>query len=163
MADEQQGVEPEAAQAEEEGPKTFTQDEVNRIVGREKAKFKDYSELKKKAKAFDELQERSKTDLERAEERAAKAEGELERLRAAEERRGWVRAVSEDTGVPASVLSHMDAQSEDELRAIADEIKGDVAPKATVVVENDGRAADREPRPTAADWMRSTLPRKYQH
>lgn len=57
-------------------PKTFTQDEVNKIVAERVARAKpaDYSDLKAKAAEYDKLAEKSKTDLERAVD-AARKEG----------------------------------------------------------------------------------------
>jgi len=58
--------------------KTFTQDQVNRLLqdrlARQKAQFQDYEELKTKAAEFDKIAEASKTELEKAQERAAQAE-----------------------------------------------------------------------------------------
>ena len=42
---------------ESTGERTFTQDEVNRIVSNRVAKYADYEELKGKAAKFDEAQE----------------------------------------------------------------------------------------------------------
>lgn len=59
-------------------PKTFTQEEVNELMGRtrreERGKYADYDDLKAKAARYDEAQEAAKTELEKANERAAKAE-----------------------------------------------------------------------------------------
>lgn len=49
------------------GERTFTQEEVNRLIGKERAKYKGFADLKKKAEAYDELQEQGKSELERTE------------------------------------------------------------------------------------------------
>ena len=53
--------------------RTFTQEEVNAIVGRRvaetSAKYADYEELKTKAQAFDAAEEASKSELQKATER----------------------------------------------------------------------------------------------
>lgn len=89
--------------------KTFTQDEVNAIVGerlaREREKFADYESLKEKATKFDEAEEASKTELQKATERAEKAELELTTMKKAEELRSIREKVSAETGVPASLLT----------------------------------------------------------
>jgi hypothetical protein len=51
---------------QEEAPKTFTQDEVNAFLAKEKRKFRDYDQLKEKAALVDQLQAASQTDTERA-------------------------------------------------------------------------------------------------
>ena len=69
--------------------RTFTQDEVNAIVGKrlaeEKGKYADYDVLKAKALKFDEAEEASKTELQKATERATALETELNGLKKAEE------------------------------------------------------------------------------
>lgn len=61
--------------------KTFTQDQVDRIVQDRLARAKatppaDYDDLKAKAAKFDELEQANKTELEKAQERAAQLEKE---------------------------------------------------------------------------------------
>lgn len=67
--------------------RTFSQDELDRIVGerlaRERSKLGDVDELRRKAEALDRLEEERKTELEKAVDRAAKdaetrVRGELE-------------------------------------------------------------------------------------
>lgn len=57
-------------------PKTFTQEELDRVVGerlaREKAKLGDVEELRRKAEQFDRLEEERKSELERAVDTAKK-------------------------------------------------------------------------------------------
>ena len=68
--------------------KTFTQEEVNRIVGervaREAGKYSDYEDLKAKATKYDEMEEANKTELEKAQERASALEAELKSIKDAE-------------------------------------------------------------------------------
>ena len=89
--------------------KTFTQDDVNAIVGerlaREREKFADYELLKEKASKFDEAEEASKSELQKATERAEKLESELKTMKKAEELRAIREKVSVETGVPASLLT----------------------------------------------------------
>ena len=112
-----------AGQAEPQGePRTFTQEDVNRLLGKERAKYKGFAELKKKAEAYDELQEQGKTELERATARAEKAESELAGLKAERERAETVRRVAKEAGVSAELLAMMRGDSEDDLRAAAKEL-----------------------------------------
>lgn len=55
-----------------EDPKTFTQEDVNRILKKAKLEAGDVAELKRKAAEFDRLSEAQKTELEKATEKAAR-------------------------------------------------------------------------------------------
>lgn len=89
--------------------KTFTQEEVDRIIGerlgREKAKFADYDDLKEKAAKFDEIEEANKTELQKATEKAESLQAELDSLKKAEEIRLMKEAVSTETGVPVALIT----------------------------------------------------------
>lgn len=68
--------------APEEPDKTFTQDEVNRLLATERRKLlaeqPDLTDLRQKAKAYDELQEQSKDELQRERDARAAAEQRAE-------------------------------------------------------------------------------------
>lgn len=74
----------EGGKQETEAPKaegrTFTQEELDRVVGdrlaRERQKYGDYDALKQKAGRLDQLEESQRTELEKAQKRADKAEHE---------------------------------------------------------------------------------------
>ena len=89
----------------EQTPKTFTQEDVNRIVANRVSKYSDYEELKAKAAKFDEAEEAQKTELEKAQERANKLQSELDGIKAAEKLRKMRDEVSKQTGVPAELLT----------------------------------------------------------
>ena len=95
--------------------KTFTQADVDRIVGERlydaKKKYGDYDELKAKAAQFDEFQEKNKTELEKANEKAEKLQKELEGLKKQGEIAEIRAKVSKDTGVPVECLSGNDEES----------------------------------------------------
>ena len=90
-------------------PKTFTQDEVDRIVGdrlsRERAKYPDYEDLKAKAAKLDEMEEASKTELQKATDRAEKLQAELDGMKKAESVRAMRDKVADETGIPANLLT----------------------------------------------------------
>ncbi len=92
-----------------EEQKSFTQDELNAIVGkrvaREAEKYADYEELKAKAAKLDELEESAKSELQKATERAEKLEAELNSLKKADEVRAVRDKVATETGVPANLLT----------------------------------------------------------
>lgn len=88
--------------------KTFTQEELNAILndrlGREKAKYSDYEELKSKAAKLDEMEEASKTELQKATEKATALQSELDSLKKADEIRQIREKVAKENGVPANLL-----------------------------------------------------------
>jgi hypothetical protein len=103
--------------------KTFTQEEMNRIVAervqREKAKYADYESLKEKAAKFDENEEASKTELQKATEKAEKLEAELKSIKEADAVRTIRDEVSQKTGVPANLLKGKTKEDcEEEAKAI---------------------------------------------
>lgn len=89
--------------------KTFTQEEVDAIVGdrlkRDRAKYADYEALKEKAEKYDAQVESEKTELERANERANSLQAELDNLKNAETLRQMREQISKETGVPATLLT----------------------------------------------------------
>lgn len=93
----------------QEETRTFTQDEVNAIVGKrlaeEKGKFADYEDLKAKAAKYDEAEEANKSELQKVTERASALEEELKSLKQAEELRGIRESVAKETGIPAHLLT----------------------------------------------------------
>lgn len=92
-----------------QGEKTFTQEQVNAIVGdrvkQERSKYLDYESLKEKAAKFDAAEEANKTELQKATEKADALQKELDALKA----EGAVRQIREEVatanGVPSSLLS----------------------------------------------------------
>lgn len=103
--------------------KTFTQEDVDSIVGerlaRERAKYSDYEDLKNKAAEYDKQQEASKTELQKAQDRSAKLQAKLDAMEKADKIRGIRDKVSTDTGVPAGLLS---GEDEDTCKAQAEAI-----------------------------------------
>ena len=75
----------------QEEPRTFTQEEVDRIVGdrlqRERAKYADFDAMKKKAAKFDEAEQAQKSELQKATERAEALQKELDILKHADSER----------------------------------------------------------------------------
>lgn len=109
--------------------RTFTQDEVNAIVGKrlaeEKGKFADYDVLKAKAEKYDEAEEANKSELQKAMERANNLEAELNGIKKAEEVRQMREAVAKETGIPSNLLTGATAE---ECKAQADAIKAYAKP-----------------------------------
>lgn len=108
-----------------ETPKTFTQEEVNNIIaeriGRERAKYEGFEELKAKAEKLDEIEAANKSELEKANEKAAKLESELKAIKEAEAVRGIRENVAKETGIPANLLTgNTKEECEAQAAAIAD-------------------------------------------
>jgi len=139
-AETQGATEPQATPV-----KTFTQDEVNALIGerlkRDREKYADYDALKEKAAQFDELQEANKTELEKATERANKAESELESMRAEKARRELLDKVSKETGVPADLLK---GDTEEELAESAKSIAAFAKANEPGIPEDKGGAATQK-------------------
>lgn len=126
--------------------KTFTQEEVNQIVGdrlkRESAKYADYEDLKSKAEKFDELSGQNQA-----------LQTELNELKNANTIRDMRSKVAEETGVPANLLTGM---TEEECKTQAAAIMEFKKPKAYPNVRDAGEVA-KVGKPTTrqqfADWM----------
>lgn len=142
-------------------PKTFTQEEVNELMGKVRrevtGKFTDYDELKKKANEFDALQESQKSELEKAQERAAKAEQEAKALREQKEHADLIAKVSAATGVPATLIS---GSNEDEMTASAQALAEWAKATSTVApVDKGGAAAPKPQTETSIREMKSPIDR----
>lgn len=103
-----------------------TQADLDRIIserlGRERAKYADYDELKSKAGKLTELEEAQKTEFEKINERAAAAEAReaaAEAKAAAAELKALKSDVARDKGVPVGSLV---GTTQEELEASADEL-----------------------------------------
>lgn len=128
--------------------RTFTQEEVNAIVGKrlaeEKGKFADYEDLKAKAAKYDEAEEANKSELQKATERANALEAELNGMKKAEEVRTTREKVSKETGIPANLLT---GTTEEECKAQADAIKAYATPSGYPKVKDGGEM----PKPTGGN------------
>lgn len=98
-----------------EPEKTFTQAEVDRIIGervaREREKYADYGTLKEKAAKFDEAAEANKTELQRATERAEELQRKLDAREKADGERAIREKVAAETKVPANLLTGADEET----------------------------------------------------
>ena len=111
-------VEENATQgATAETERTFTQDEVNKLMGelraKERAKHADYDELKAKAAKLDEIEEASKSELQKAVEERDKLKSELDKLQAEREHAEKVARVAAETGVDPALLARMSGDIEE--------------------------------------------------
>ena len=154
----------ETAPAEEQ-TRTFTQDELNAIVGKrlaeEKGKYADYEELKKKAAAFDEAEEAQKSELQKATERADQLQSQLDKMLKADEIRKVREKVAAETGVPAGLLS---GEDEETCKAQADGILSFATsskPSAYPVIKDGGEVKHANAPATSEDqfkeWFEQTF------
>lgn len=116
-------------------PKTFTQDEVNSLLAREKreqqAKYSDYEEFKAKAAKYDELEEAKKSELEKAQEATAKAmddvkswQAKYDELKEQIERREAIDEAAAKYKVDAAMLARMSGDVEDNAKFLAEKAAG---------------------------------------
>lgn len=119
--------------------RTFTQEEVNSIIGKrlaeEKGKYADYDVLKAKADKYDEAEEANKSELQKATERANNLEAELNSFKKAEELRTTREKVANETGIPVNLLT---GATEDECKAQAEAIKAYAQPNGYPKVKDGG-------------------------
>lgn len=147
-----------------EGSRMFTQEDVNRLLAKERreaeSKYAGFDDLKAKAEEFDKLQEANKTALEKANDKLAKANAELEALKAERERAALVAQVAKDTGVPISVVEALNGVDEEALmgqaKSIAEQYES--TPSAPYV-GSDGFAAEQQGSDDG-DWLRSALQKR---
>lgn len=103
---------------------TFTQDQVNVLVGnarkKERAKYENYEKYKADSEKLAEIEEANKTDLEKALSRAEQAEKELTALKQTQQIAEWKAEVSKETGVPAEALH---GESREALEACAETLQ----------------------------------------
>lgn len=104
-----------AAGSGEGGVKTFTQEEVNAMIGKRvnelTSKYADYESLKEKASKYDRQQDESKTDLQKANERIDELQNQLSGMTRANTIREVRDKVSKEMKVPATLLTGDDEES----------------------------------------------------
>lgn len=133
-----------AAQSGQE--RTFTQQEVNSLVGaarqKERSKYADYDDLKAQAAAHADYDE---------------VVAERDRLKAAEARQALVAKVAAESGVPASLVAMLDGADEESLAAQAAELAKALKSKAYPNVDDNGTG---KPAITADDIRKMKDPRE---
>ena len=116
--------------------RTFTQDEVNQMIGerlaRERAKYSNYDELEAKAQKFDEIEEKSKTELQKAQEERDAFKAELEGMKKANSVRELREKVAKEKNIPANLLT---GETEEDCAAQADAILSFAMPNAYPAVK----------------------------
>ena len=159
MTDNNQEV--ATATTEEKPERTFTQAEVNTIVserlGKERSKYADYETYKAKAEKYDAAEEASKSELQKAVEKAEALQKKYDELKRANDVQTIRAKVSQDTGVPAELLS---GATEDECAEQAKAILAFAKPHGYPVVKDGGephKATTGKTRDLFAQWANSYL------
>lgn len=133
----------ETTESETDEGKTFTQDDVDRIVRKrladEKAKYSDYDDLKAKADRLDEQESKSKDEVTRLREENGKLKSDLDHANAQVLR----HEVAAEKGVKPRWLS---GTTREELEAAADEYLQD-HPQAGAAGEGEEGSGDGKPNP----------------
>lgn len=148
------------AETEQAEQKTFTQDDVNRIVAKRVEKYSDYAELKEKAQKFDEQVEAGKSELQKATEKADRLQAELDAIKAEASIRSMREEVATTTGVPASLLT---ATTQEECEAQAQAIltwSQQREPNGYPVIPDGGDPigeAKKTTREKFAEWFNETV------
>ena len=141
--------------------KTFTQDEVNQMIGerlaREKAKYSNYEELEAKAQKFDEIEEKSKTELQKAQEERDAFKAELDGIKKANSIRELREKVAKEKNIPANLLT---GETEEDCAAQADAILSFAMPNAYPAVKDGGEVRKISKKDTASqfeDWFNEVI------
>lgn len=136
----------------QEEVKTFTQEEVDAIVGdrlkRERAKYADYDALTEKAGKYDAEQ----SELQKVIEARDSLQAEIDSMKAAEALRIMREQISQETGVPAHLLT---GATEDDCKAQAEAILNYAKPKGYPAVRDGGEVTNvgkKTTRQQFADW-----------
>lgn len=148
---------PEKENPDNNQERMFTQEQLTSIIGQkiyeERAKYADYDELKEKAAKYDEGEEARKTELQKANEKIATLQKELDGLKKAEKVRQVRTKVSEETGVPAELLTgETEEDCITQAKAINDYAKPDTYPKVRDGGEV-GRVSGSSTRDQFAEWF----------
>lgn len=102
--------------------KTFTQDELNSILAKEKRKEEaKYAEDRRKAAEYDKLQEASKTELQKLQDKATAAEQRAEALEAERNLEKWRTKYGRKAGIPEADWDRLRGTTEDEIAEDAKE------------------------------------------
>lgn len=161
MGTEPKNLDVNATQSEpnpEPAPKTFTQEDVNRIVANRVAKYADYEELKEKAGKFDAAEEANKSELQKAQEKAAALQSQVDSMKKAEQVRKIRDEVSQETGVPVSLLT---GETKEECVAQAsaiNEYKGTASGYPQVKDGGEPQLSQKKAtRDQFADWLNQSM------
>lgn len=134
------------------GTKTYSQAEVDRMIGERVAQYADYESLKAKAKKYDEAEDGKKTELQRATDLAAQYKAKLDAYEEAERVSAVRNKVAEEKGVPAELLY---GATEESCRAQADKLLAYAKPGSYPDIRDGGEGRAPATKKTARDAFSS--------
>lgn len=142
--------------AGDSGEKTFTQEEMNSLLAKQKremqAKYKDFDVYKQ---AYEEQQQKAdaeKSELQKALDAKAEAEAKANALQAEKDQAAWKTAASKATGVPIEALH---GSTEDEVNACAESLKGYFTKPSAPLVNTGNPSGDETD--TSGDPLRDLI------
>lgn len=122
--------------------KSFTQEEVNELMGKlrreTKSKYADYDALKEKAAKLDEIEDAQKTSEEKLQERLSLLQKENNQLKEQAQHAKLAQKVSQEKGVPAHLLT---GSTEEEMQSCADALLAWSQHKPVVYPKDKGGAS----------------------
>lgn len=147
MAEETGTPAPEAPEKPQGDSKTFTQEQVNDLIAREKGKlqsrYEGFDEIKAKAEELDRIKEENASEVEKAQRKATRAEQE-----AAEAKSKLIRyEVAAEKQIPAEALDLLTGNTREELEAKADKLLELVKSRTETDTQPDFDGGAREPAP----------------
>lgn len=173
MADEPKTDAPEAtkeapanqgeakAEPKQQDTKTFTQDDVDRIVservGRERSKYADYNDLKTKASQLDELQDEKKSELEKLTGKVTSLSDSNKAL-TTENLRLRVALEKGLIGEKAELADRLRGADKEELEADADKLLALVSTPAPAMESEEGKEEKKDPPPSFDGGAREPSP-----
>ena len=130
-------------QAEPETAKTFTQEEVNEMVGKarkkERSKYANFDEYKKAFEILKEREDADKSELQKANERAEMFEKQLKKLQNQNEIARIKAEISEKFNLPVSILR---GDNEEEITEHAESMKKHFSQSDVPIVPSQGKQAN---------------------
>lgn len=141
--------------------RTFTQEEVNKLVGKARKnashKNENYEMYKQAYEELEQIKESNKSELQKAQDRASKLETQLKTLKHNEEVQAWKREVAGATGVPADVLR---GNSKEEIEQHAQELQTAFSTPTAPVIGSDGKFSNSQKGKSKAELFAETLERQ---
>lgn len=148
MADETAPAESEPTESAPAETITFTQDQVNALIAKEKGRFQqkyaDYPDLKSKAAKLEEIESANASELEKVQKKAAELESKLAETSAAALR----QKVAMEKELPAKLVPFLTATDEEGLAEQAATLLENLKPETP---DFDGGPRDPAPEPKSPE------------
>lgn len=112
---------------------------IKERLERERAKFKDYEEVKRKAAEFDKAEEAKLSELQKANAEIERLKADAKKRDAADAKRAAKEKVSKETGVPFDLIAGEDEES---MAAFANAVKAYAKKPSAPKVPDGGKFAD---------------------